>query len=426
MEMNSVNTDFALKTLVRVAGAGVILKDNVETAAAIADLKTWLKSDEGHKARVAMEKALLDHYADVGASEYVEGNVRAYGANVPGNAVAEFRFAARDVLKQRAVMMLYTAFDNTRIGEVKDAFEKWVDAHGLSQHKDFLRQTTARERIMAKFVERVKSLQDNSLGGGANEPILTPDFIGEIDKIIDSDAANAMMTEWKEKTMATLQGQYLKDDDELGYMLNPDHNLWKTGALNLGSVAKEAATRNKEEILAVLSAKVSEVAGALECRGGYDEIKKGIDELTEEKLVEGVKNDVNIVVDECVRRFKIEEESTAMIRNYTHSFERQLIKDAVGEDKARHFPNGFDDLLADEKVRNNANLVKCIVTARTAIAAYFGESLKLCREQCATTTVLENSFRGSANACIAEIKKAKALWKNGLESGLKEIAKNLQ
>ena len=423
MEMNSVNSDQALKSLIRRVGAGVILKDKVETDAAIADLKTWLKSDDGHAARVAMEKALLDHYADVGASEYVEGDARAYGANVPGNAVAEFRFAARDVLKNRAVMMLYTAFDNTRIGEVKDAFEKWVDAHGLSQHKDFLRQTTARERIMAKFVERVKSLQENALNGGANEPILTPAFIDVIDKIIDSDAANAMMTEWKEKTMATLQGQYLKEDDELGYMLNPDHRLWKTEGQNLGANVKEAAARNKAEILAVLSAKVSEVAGSLESRGGYDEIKKGIDELTEEKLVEGVKNDVNIVVDECVRRFQIEEASTAMIRNYTHAFERQLIKDAVGEDKAKQFPNGFDDLLADEKVRDNANLMNGIVTARTAIADYLGETLKICREKCVTTTVLENSFRSTANACIDEIKKSKALWKNGLESGIKAIAK---
>ena len=423
MEMNRVDGDLALKSLIRRVGAGVILKDKVETDAAIADLKTWLKSDEGHAARVAMEKSLLDHYAEVGASEYVEGDARAYGANVPGNAVAGFRFAARDVLKNRAVMMLYTAFDNTRIGEVKDAFEKWVDAHGLSQHKDFLRKTTAKERIMEKFVERVKSLQENALNGGANEPILTPAFIDVIDKIIDSDAANAMMTEWKEKTMATLQGQYLKDDDELGYMLNPDHKLWKAEGQNLGANVKEAAAHNKAEILAVLSAKVSEVAGALESRGGYDEIKKGIDELTEEKLVKGVKNDVNIVVDECVRRFQIEEASTVLTRNYTHAFERQLIKDAVGEDKAKQFPNGFDDLLADEKVRDNANLMKCLVTARTAIADYLGETLKICREKCVTTTVLENSFRSTANACIDEIKKSKALWKNGLESGIKAIAK---
>jgi hypothetical protein len=67
--------------------------------------------------------------------------------------------------------------------------------------------------------------------------------------------------------------------------------------------------------------------------------------------------------------------------------------------------------------------VNCLVTARTAIADYLGETLKICREKCVTTTVLENSFRSTANACIDEIKKSKALWKNGLESGIKAIAK---
>lgn len=423
IETNRVDTDIALKSLIRVAGAGVILDDKAETAAAIADLKTWLATPEGHAKQVAAEKALLDHFAEFGASEYDVFHVRAYGATTPGSAVADFRFAARDILAPRPVMKLYTAFDNNRIGEAKEAFESWVDSHGLSRYTNFLSNTTTKERIMARFAERIKSLQENALDGGENEPILTPAFIDVIDRIIDSDGTNAMLSEWKDNALATLKGHYLKDNDEFGYMINPDHAKWQEGGITGGF--KMAVERNRNEILAVLSAKVSEVAGRLDTADGIAAMKEAIAKIDMDAIIRSVNDEVITVVDECFRRYAIEEASGKLVGDYTHAFERQLIKDAIGNDKASHFPKGFSDLLTNDKVVGNAKLVQCIVTARNAIAQYLAESLKLCREQCVDTVVLENSFRATTNACIGEVKKNKALWKNGLESGLKTLAKGL-
>ncbi|MBO6167495.1 MAG: hypothetical protein J6P13_03995 [Kiritimatiellae bacterium] len=418
---NKANDEESLKNLIKVAGAGVLLTDKEETAAAIANLKTWLTTKEGSAAHVAMEKALLDYVAEVGNSGIDGVDVSTFAPTVPGNAVAGFRFAARDVLKMHTAQMLYEPFDNSRVGEAKDVFERWVDSHGLSRYEDF-RNTTAKDRIMQKFVERVKSLQENALEGAENEPILTPSFIDAIDHVIDSDGMTAMLGEWKEKALNELKGHYLKQNDDLGYMINPGHEKFKTLSANL----QENAKRNSEEILAVLSAKISEVAGSLDALGGLAAMKDAIAKIDMNAIIREVNDTVNVVVDECVRRFSLEESSVKLVMDYSHTFERQLVKDAIGEEAAKNFPNGFDDLLRFPKVVGDEKVVAAIGKARTYIAAYLNEAFKYCNDKSTTTFTLETTFRKSTVACIAEVKKNKAIWKNGLEAALKAAAKELK
>ena len=153
---------------------------------------------------------------------------------------------------------------------------------------------------MARFAERIKSLQENALDGGENEPILTPAFIDVIDRIIDSDGTNAMLSEWKDNALATLKGHYLKDNDEFGYMINPDHAKWQEGGITGGF--KMAVERNRNEILAVLSAKVSEVAGRLDTADGIAAMEDAIAKIDMDAIIRSVNDEVITVVDECFRR----------------------------------------------------------------------------------------------------------------------------
>ena len=184
--------------------------------------------------------------------------------------------------------------------------------------------------------------------------------------------------------------------------------------------------RNSEEILAVLSAKISEVAGSLDALGGLAAMKDAIAKIDMNAIIREVNDTVNVVVDECVRRFSLEESSVKLVMDYSHTFERQLVKDAIGEEAAKNFPNGFDDLLRFPKVVGDEKVVAAIGKARTYIAAYLNEAFKYCNDKSTTTFTLETTFRKSTVACIAEVKKNKAIWKNGLEAALKAAAKELK
>jgi len=82
-------------------------------------------------------------------------------------------------------------------------------------------------------------------------------------------------------------------------------------------------------------------------------------------------------------------------------------------------------VILKDKVEADAGLLTCIITTRNAIANFLGNTLDACREQCATVQQLDNSFSGATTMCIAAVKKSKDVWKNGLEAGLKTLAKGL-
>ena len=421
---HSLTTDSDYEKLITRAGAGVLRNDKVETAAAVADLKTWVSSSEGKELRIASEKAMLDHIVDFGAS-FDPKNPAAFRPDAPGGAVDKFHAAAKDVLKAHTAQMLYSAFDNTKVGEARDAFARWLDSHALSKYADY-RKTTATERIMAKFAERIESLQKTALETEECEPILTPAFIAVIDQIIDSDGMTAMLSEWKAKALEELSSRYLKaNDDDSAYMFDPNH----PANANATSNVIEAAKRNRDEVLSVLSVKISAVAGGLVSLGGIDEMREAIGKIDMNAIIVEVNDEVNLVVDECFRRYQIEQVSNGLVQKYTHSFERQLVKNAVGEDAAHHFPEGFVDLIGNaklsEKVRNAKGLHDAVNHLTAAINTYLGEALKHCREKCVDTYTLERIFADFAATLIGEVMKDKATWDKVLKPAFKAAVKEL-
>ncbi|MBQ7177564.1 MAG: hypothetical protein IJS08_09130, partial [Victivallales bacterium] len=221
---NELQYKAGMTGLLKRAGADVLLQDKVETDAAVADLKKWVDSSEGNAMRIAAEKEMLDHILDYGDT-FDPKNPGDFAPTAPGNAVAAFRFEAREQLRGHTAQLLYSVFNNETVGEVRDAFTTWLDSHGISRFEDY-RKTTAQERIMAKFAERVQTLQNNALKGGENEPILTPEFIQMIDQIIDSDGVSMLMAEVNNKYLTLMLDELAKKDAAI--MFNPQDSRFNT------------------------------------------------------------------------------------------------------------------------------------------------------------------------------------------------------
>lgn len=424
VKANRIDDNAGMRNLVRIAGAGVLLNDAIEAKAAFDDVKAWLAKD-GHAKQVEAEKALLDYYADAGAGEYDENNALDYGAMAPGNAVAGFRFAVRDILSMHTAQMLYSAFDNTRVGEAKDAFERWVDSHGLSKFTDYSK-TTVKERIMEAFNKRVADLQKAALESAVNEPILTPAFIELIDHIIDSDGVAAMVGEWKTNALQALKDRYLKTNDEIGYVFDKSHPR----SVAAGAKAQATAEKNREMILSLLSSRISDIAGKLDSAGSLDAVRKAIAKVDMNAIIAAVNTDVNTFVEKCVRRFEVDEQGDKLYGTYSHSIERQLIKDTVGDELAAFFPNGFSDLLANTSFGKNQEAVEAVGTIKKAIAEHLDEALKYCHDQDLAPQSVKTMYENYSRACLNAVKKDKVwtgkLFKDGLADFLKKAAKELQ
>ena len=415
----NTDEDAGLEKLIKRSGAQVLLNDKVEADAAKADLRQWLDSSEGHAKLVACEKALLDHFSEFGGATFNFAQPELFAPTTPGNAVAEFRFAARDILKMHTAQMLYAPFDNERVGEAKEAFEKWVDSHGLSRYADF-RNTTAKDVIMTKFYERIKALQEAALEGQENEPILTPSFIAAIDQVIDTTGVEAMVGEWKTKALEALQGRYLKKDDDLGYIFDPGHPR----SVEAGQLAQKAASQNREMILTLLGSRVSAIAGELDAAEGLDKVREAISKIDMAAIISEVNDEVNECVEKCVRRYNVEEQLNRLYGSYAHSIERKLVKDAVGEEKAALFPKGLSDLLTT-KIGADSEVVKAVGIVKRAIATYLGEAQQRCRDNDIDPNLVGKQLESYALACVETIEKDK-LWQSGFisKSGLAVALQN--
>lgn len=420
----STKTDDGLRKFVKMIGAGVLLNSETEKNAAFSTLKTWLASTEGHQKLVACEKALLDHLLEFGSS-YNFGYPEMFAPKYPGNPVAEFRFAARDLLRMHTAQMLYVAFDNDNVGEAMKVFENWVDSHALSRYADY-RNTTAKDKIMQKFNERVKFLQEAALKGAANEPILTPSFITLIDHIIDSTGVEAMIGEWKSKAMEELQNRYLKKDDEIGYIFDPDHPRTKAA----GECAIETAKENRDQILTALSSCISSIAGKFDSRGGLDEVREAIFKIDMKTIIQGVNDEVNFIVEECNRRYAVEEEINKLYSTLCHSIERQFVRDAVGEELSRFFPEGLNDLLST-KVGMDKKVIEAVGKVKSAIINYLADGIQVCRKEDFAPENVGKQLMADAAYCVDDVKKDE-VWKGTLFSkgvlptALKNAARELQ
>lgn len=397
-----------LMALIKDAGADVLLQDKVEADAAILDLNRWVSSPEGHKMRVEAEKAMLDHIADYGDT-FDAGNPGDFAPVAPGNALAEFRFAARDILKGHTAQLLYSVFDNEKVGEVREAFTAWLDAHGLSKFEDY-RKTSAHERIMAKFADRVKLLQDNALNGGENEPILTPAFIQLIDQIIDSDGVSMLMAETNSKFLAMIMDRFAEIGD--AHKFNPGDSRFSS----LPSNVQAAVKQNFEYLRGAVSLKISEVLSEYDSLGGLDSIKEGVKKLDDETVSKKIIQDVLLSIDDCVLRFDLEAQSVSMVRNYTHTMERQVIKSIMGEEKAAKFPNGFIDLLASPLVpeKSRDTLRRQLSRISDGFGSAIGDALDRCRKNNATDTALYNTFQTTTWRFLDEVAADKEWKKQGL------------
>lgn len=421
----STKDDDGMAKVVKMLGAEVLLNDETEKKAAFSSLKTWLASPEGHAKLVAYEKALLDHLDEFGTASYNWIHPEMFSPTAPGNPVAEFRFAARDILRMHTAQMLYVAFDNDNVGEAKKVFENWVDSHALSRYADY-KNTTAKDIIMQKFNERVKSLQEGALKGAENEPILTPSFITLIDHIIDSKGVEAMVGEWKTKAMDELQSRYLKTGDEIGYIFDPNHPR----TVALGDRAIEVARMNREEIVGVLSSRISLIGAQLDNAGSLDQVRDAISKVDMTTIILGVNDEVNYFVEQCNRRYVVEEEVNKHYATFSHSIERQLVKDAVGEELAKYFPEGLNDLLST-KAGADKKIVDAIGLVKGAIAKYLNEAIQICRDKELAPDCVLKQYQVFAKACVEAV-EADDLWKSGvfvkegLSVALKNAAKEMQ
>ena len=408
-----------IANLVKLAGAQVLLTDPVESESAIADIKQWVNSDEGRTKFVACEKALLDYFAKFRSASLDFNRPELYGPQESGNPVAAFRTAAHDILKMHTAQLLYAPFDNARVGEAKEAFEKWVDSHGLSRFTGFNRTTTTKDLILVKFVERIKALQTSALEEGVNEPILTPAFIALIDQIIDTDGTTYMIGEWKQDVVQKLADHYLKVDDENAFLFNPDHPQ----TVAAGERVQAIARANREMILSSLGTRISSVAAGVDSADGMDHVRAALDQIELSDVVKAVNEEVILLVAQSIRRYGVATEVNRQYPNFSHAIERQLVKDVVGEEQAAYFPNGLNDLLT---ANADDTLVKAVGEAKKWIAAFLDGASDYCYEKDDMTSQgVVSIFRNYANSCIEEMKK-KEWWLSGFftKSGLSVAIRN--
>ncbi|MBP5671593.1 MAG: hypothetical protein J6X49_04320 [Victivallales bacterium] len=414
----------ALVGLIKQAGADVLLEDKVETEAAMNDLKTWLKSPEGHKLRAEAEKAMLDQIMEYGPAlkEHPEdfAPIGPSKPNGPRNAVADFRFAARDLLRGHTAQLLYSVFDNEKVGEVRTAFSKWLDSHGLSRFEDY-RKTTAEERIMAKFDERVKILQENALKGGENEPILTPAFIKEIDYLIDKEGTEMLLAEVKTKFLNAMLDELAAKDEAI--MFNPKDPRFAT----LPTYLQETVKKNYKDLESAISLKISSVLGDYDTKDGLDNLKQAIKGLDEETVRMKIIVDTLIAVEDCINRYNLEKESPTLVADFTHTLERHLIKSVISEAKANeYFKNGFIDVMSHEKVpeKKREALNKELNRISDCYKVALGMCLSNCRQHNATPEALHNTFQKVTIDFIDEVNADKG-WKANVLPVLKSLEKNI-
>ena len=416
-----------LQKLIKQAGADVLLKDKVDAKVSMDDLKTWLNSAEGKKLRIEAEKAMLDHILEYGDTfkENFKDNPEDFvpiggpsRRNEPGNAVAEFRFAARDLLRGHTAL-LYHAFDNSKVGEARESFSKWLQAYGLSRFEDY-RKTTAEDRIMAKFAERVKLLQENALKGGENEPILTPAFIDEIDYLIDKEGTEMLLAEVKTKYLNAMLDEL--NTKEVAYKFNPDDPKFKSLPSNLQLLVK----KNYEDLEGIISLKISGVLGKYDTKDGLARLREDIKKLDEDTVRKEIIVDTLLAVEDCMNRFDVEEEGSTL-PNYTFTMERHLIKTVISEAKADvAFKNGFSDLKSHKLVpeKKREAFIRLLSDITSSLNLALGTGLDNCRQNNAKKGAVTNTFQITTLRFIDQVKNDKN-WKNTVVPILKDLEKKI-
>ena len=154
-------------------------------------------------------------------------------------------------------------------------------------------------------------------------------------------------------------------------------------------------------------------------------MREALDGIDIATVIRSVNNEVNEFVEQCVRRYSVEEEINKHYPNYAHTIERQLVKDAVGEELAAKFPNGLNDLLTANGPQGDPEVIKAVGQVKASIAAHLGEAIQLCRENDVAPQSVTTYLRNFSNACIKAVEDDK-LWRSGVftKSGLSVMLQN--
>ncbi len=420
------NPVFGAKKLIEAGGAGVLLQDNAHKAEADAAKKTlsgWLASPEGHALHVAAEKALLDHALESYDSYPGDAKSLEFVPSAKDNDVVKFRDAIRDLLRGHAVKLLYTAFDNSKVGEAKAAFETWLDSHAIAKFEDY-RKTTSRDRIMKMFNERIAELQKGALEAPdkKNEPILTPAFIDAVDQVIDSDGAQALLSDWQLKQKEYWIGELSK------------HQAWS--CFNIADPAfatmpenlKAVVVKNNMELMGALSISLTNVGASADGKAGIDATRKALDSLDMDEIKRRINGDLVTVLDRGFRRFNLATGSAKVVETYSHAIERDIIRHVFGSKAENNFKGGLDDVLVfaemhPEVLAKHPKLKDAIIDVKNSIADLFTQVDNFIAERDQALAEFTSNVKNASNIFVNRLYDDKPLWKNILEPALKAVNK---
>ncbi|MBQ7179275.1 MAG: hypothetical protein IJS08_17795, partial [Victivallales bacterium] len=184
--------------------------------------------------------------------------------------------------------------------------------------------------------------------------------------------------------------------------------------------------QNFEELKTAISVKISEVLAGFDTRDGLDAIKENLKKLDEDTVRRGIIVDLVEALQKCMARYELEVRSVSMIRDYSHTMERHVIKSVLGDEKADKFPNGFNDVLESPLLsqKDRDTLTKQFSRVTEGFNAAIGDALDRCRQNDANDQILYNTFQGTTWKILDEVANDKE-WKKQAVPILKALAKKV-
>ncbi|MCR5413926.1 MAG: hypothetical protein K6F50_04275 [Kiritimatiellae bacterium] len=419
-----------------------------EFEAARKDLETWLKSDEGSEKLRALEKAAFDYALE--ACEWLkdgdwitdEDALRKMPLKIdvppakdatpakdapPAKAtpLAEFRAGVQKALHNHAVVLLGGPFDNEKVREAKEEFTKWVDSYGLSRNEDY-RKTSAHDRIMVLFAERIHDLQEKALNlkpGEKNDAILSETFKSLVDSVIDSDGVQALISEWKAKQMKTQMDKVAQHEG--GDMFIASGPKFE----KLNSTLKAVVTRNNEDIVGAISVALTDLGLSADTTDGIKAVREKLEKITGTDVENAVKTVMALALERGLNRVSLAEGADKVIADYAHSIERQLIKETIGESLAgKNLKDGFIDLMTMsmkgmEKWEYKDDLPAVIANVQSACRLRFGLIYERAEREGWSIKTFRREIDAAANDFVNTL-RGDDRWKLVLKPAIEAAKKN--
>lgn len=303
---HGITRDSNLDTQIRRAGYEDLLADSADRQAAVNAIRTLLNTPQGHALYANAQTAIMDHLLDH-LEDFDPQNLDAFQPTAPDNGLAQLQTQLKELMHPFSVSRLHEALRNDSIASVRQLFERWLDSHALAKTIDY-RGTTARERIMALFATRIATLQQRQVALDAEqEPILTPDFIRDIDRILDSDATQALLSEWK-NTQTTRFIRETLDNPAYHHAFNTSDSTFSQLPERLKTIVRE----NRAQLDAVISMAFSQLGADAVGLDGLDEAKAALDTLTR-RIDTVITPELNTLHIEALRRYDVEKNRPDML-----------------------------------------------------------------------------------------------------------------